>query len=125
MVRRPIQEGIEDWQERISIRSREEGTSATESSATAIVPSLTPFLCYTCHTSFTSRSTRPAPLSYADSVPSTPYTPLPMWMDRLPRLSDPDRAQTGDHVDEEIMVARKMGREEMRNAVKDFLINDE
>lgn len=121
--RRPAQRGVQDWKNRISIRS------FTEPSQSTLHASLTPYLCYACHTTLTSRSSRgTTPNSNPDSTSPT-STPLPVWVKS--RLQDSLHKGTAVEAvsdaennaeDEELWQTRKMEISDMKNAVADFLL---
>lgn len=94
----PIQDGVQEWKSRISIRSRD--GSQREPSPTSAT--LTPRLCYGCHTTLTSRSSRPAPsLGLPSSDRST--VPLPLWVGSgVPRS--------------------RLSEQQMKDAVSEFLL---
>ncbi|TFK75222.1 hypothetical protein BDN72DRAFT_787883 [Pluteus cervinus] len=119
LCQRPAQPGIQDWKERISIRSfidssiippphvSRDGIFAKEKSDSGDLPSpgLTPLLCYACHTTLTSRSPRGTARN-ADMA-----SPLPSWVNS--RLSD------------SIATTRKMGEGAMRDSIRDFLLEED
>ncbi|KAI0368663.1 hypothetical protein BV20DRAFT_998401 [Pilatotrama ljubarskyi] len=131
---RPAQRGVQEWKSRISIRSQPAPPSLTTASAdyasvpTAAAvsdllrPSLTPYLCYACHTTLTSKSARPVPSPWPEAAQS-PVVTLPVWTEA--RLSS---AQGGDtevaHVHGEIMQTRRVGQDEMKGIVDEFLLDD-
>ncbi|EIW57454.1 uncharacterized protein TRAVEDRAFT_72547 [Trametes versicolor FP-101664 SS1] len=129
---RPAQRGVQEWKARISIRSRPPPPSdgspdapagpQADVEADALLPSLTPYLCYACHTTLTSRSARPVPSPWAAVAPS-PVAPLPVWAEA--RLSS---AAGGDeeiaHAHEEVMQTRRVGQDEMKDIVQEFLLDD-
>ncbi|KAH9838649.1 uncharacterized protein C8Q71DRAFT_752306 [Rhodofomes roseus] len=98
---RPMQEGLQEWKSRISIRSRD-ASHDTPPSASA---SLTPHLCYACHITLTSRSSRPAP-SLGLTPPALSDVPLPVWVGSgMPRSA-------------------KLSEQQMKEVVQDFLLED-
>lgn len=130
-LRSPVQSGVQEWKARIAIRSGAElGTQPVEHEVPSSEPSLSPFLCYVCHTTLTSKGTRTPGLLYPDELQSVPTsTPLPTWttssqslrISAAVNLLDDD---VGEVEDEEIMQARKLEQSEMRDAVKEFLLDD-
>lgn len=132
IARRPAQRGVQEWKARISIRSRPPPSSdgppdaptepPTNAEANALLPSLTPYLCYACHTTLTGRSARPVPSPWAAVAPSS-VAPLPVWAEA--RLSS--AAGGGEeiaHPHEEIMQKRRVGQDEMKGIVQEFLLDD-
>lgn len=132
ITRRPAQRGVQEWKARISIRSRppppsDGSTDAlaeppTGSDADALLPSLTPYLCYACHTTLTSRSARPVPSPWAAVAPSS-VAPLPVWAKARLYWA----AGSGEeiaHAHEEIMQTRRVGQDEMKGIVQEFLLDD-
>lgn len=99
--RSPIQAGIQEWQSRISIRSRDDSHLLPSPAST----SLAPHLCYGCHTTLTSRSSRPAP-SLGLPPPDRSTVPLPLWVGPgMPRS--------------------RMGEQQMKDVVSEFLLEDD
>lgn len=125
---RPVQSGVQEWKARIAIRSFED----EENSRTDLlspVPSLAPFLCYVCHTTFTSRGARVPPALYQDDpTPSHDLTPLPIWTtsSRPLHMHSGRPAGNSDPESEEeaFTVTRKLQRSEMRDAMKEFLLDE-
>ncbi|TCD65230.1 hypothetical protein EIP91_002938 [Steccherinum ochraceum] len=117
---RPIQSGIQDWQARISIRSRHNGDE--QAPFEEVAESLSPFLCYPCRITLTSRSTRPILNPFPNSNHDVSLTPLPMWTGRV---LHPPKTSGSEEGDAEIVVGRTLARSEMKNAVKEFLLQDE
>ncbi|KAH7884329.1 hypothetical protein F5I97DRAFT_1888710 [Phlebopus sp. FC_14] len=131
---RPLQEGLEDWKDRISIRSYSDPKIATDlvhfplptstdpsitSNPSVHPPSITKCLCYSCQTMLTSRSSRGPKLAripHGDE--GTSSAALPTWV-------------TADLVDSHMLVSdngevwrRKRGDEaEKRRAVAEFLLD--
>lgn len=96
----PVQEGIQEWKSRISIRSRDDSPPPP-----SVSPSLTPYLCYGCHTTLTSRSSRPAP-PLELPPPDRSTVPLPLWVGSgMPRA--------------------RMGEQQMKDVVSEFLLEDD
>ncbi|KAI0690170.1 hypothetical protein BC835DRAFT_1365863 [Cytidiella melzeri] len=125
---RPVQMGVQEWKARIAIRSGQGGETAA-AELPSKVPSLAPYLCYVCHTTFTSKGTRAPPNLYpGDADHSRGLTPLPVWT----TSSRPLRIRSGGSVvsndlepdQDGFAVARKLQRSEMRNAVRDFLLDE-
>ena len=146
IIYRPAQRGVQDWKARISIRSftSPESNSSiplpshTESPVlspshlpeSSTFPSLTSHLCYACHTTLTSRSSRGTTLQAKNSTPnhSASAIPLPVWVSsRL--IHSVDRRDNREVLGNEdtgleVWQSNKMGTTEMKDAVKDFLLED-
>ncbi|KAH9850268.1 hypothetical protein C2E23DRAFT_869999 [Lenzites betulinus] len=133
---RPAQRGVQEWKARISIRSHPASSPDTpapeplaEPPETA-QPSLTPYLCYACHTTLTSRSARPVPSPWpATAAPSAtgdpPAVALPVWAEvRLSAAEGREGSEGADHVHGEIVQTRRVGQEEMKDIVNEFLLED-
>lgn len=126
---RPVQDGVGKWKDRIAIRSRgSEDLAKTDSSF--IIDSLAPYLCYVCHTTFTSRGARAPGALYPGETDFPPtLTPLPTWATSSRKLgtwlgsSVEDTEPEADEAD--FTIARKLDRKEMRDSVKDFLLDDD
>jgi cytoplasmic tRNA 2-thiolation protein 2 len=143
---RPAQRGVQDWKARISIRS----FNASESDGSAPPPShvhsavsppilpqnppqsLTPHLCYACHTTLTSRSSRGTALqakTVSHNNNKMVVAPLPVWVNSrlLESTINPGnthRDELGESSAEEVWQGKPMDVDEMRDAVKDFLLGD-
>jgi cytoplasmic tRNA 2-thiolation protein 2 len=126
--RRPVQAGMQEWKGRIAIRSFED-EEHSRADLSAPLPSLAPFLCYVCHTTFTSRGARAPPALYQDDPTlSHDLTPLPIWtagslpfhthVSRSVGNNDPELGE------EELHDIRKLQRSEMRDVVKEFLLDE-
>lgn len=131
---RPVQDGIQDWKARISIRSFKDATSHPPThppqTGGVILPkeppqfsaSLTPLLCYACHTNLTSRSSRGNTNSASHHDP----VPLPRWVaSNLSSAISPKRITLDERdIDEEegVWSRTRMNDTEMRAAVADFLL---
>lgn len=125
---------MQEWKARISIRSRappppSDGSldapvqSPTDVEADALLPSLTPYLCYACHTTLTSRSARPVPSPWATTAVQSSIVPLPVWAEaRLPATTSSGEEVV--HAHEEIMQTRRVGQDEMKGIVQEFLLED-
>ncbi|KAI0635822.1 hypothetical protein C8Q77DRAFT_1207753 [Trametes polyzona] len=128
---RPAQRGVQEWKSRIAIRSRPPTDAAqndpNEADPEASRPSLTPYLCYACHTTLTSRNARPVPPPWPAVQPAaSPAVPLPMWTEA--RLSSAmGSGSDGDdgRVHGEVMQTRRVGQEEMKGIVNEFLLEEE
>lgn len=131
--RSPAQRGVQEWKARISIRSRPPPPSdgqpdapaepQTDVGADALLPSLTPYLCYACHTTLTSRSARPVPSPWAATAVQSPIVPLPVWAEA--RLSSASGGgEEVAHAHGEIMQTRRVGQDEMKGIVQEFLLED-
>ncbi|KAK7691100.1 hypothetical protein QCA50_006203 [Cerrena zonata] len=112
---RPIQQGVQEWKTRISIRSHNtDDSTPSDSVATA----LTPYLCYTCHTTLTSRSPRTA-----QDNPTN--VPLPMWATSTHTTSfTSDALGVNKDDDIEVFVGKRTTEEQMHNIVKGFLLDE-
>ncbi|CAL1716186.1 unnamed protein product [Somion occarium] len=111
---RPIQQGVQAWKARISIRS----LNASDTKVTApLLESLRPHLCYTCHTTLTSRSPR-------TSQDSPTAVPLPMWTIAQSRLWNQSTKAVDADDETELFVERRVNQDEMREVVKEFLLDD-
>ncbi|KAH9945378.1 uncharacterized protein BXZ73DRAFT_38529 [Epithele typhae] len=139
---RPVQEGVQEWTARISIRAHPGPPSNPPSTSPApptppadYAPnmSLTPLLCYPCRTMITSRSARPMPSPWPRAVGesrSGGAIALPVWT--AARLSaaaaaavDADTRGGGtDEEDGEVRQSKKMSLDEMRGVVDTFLLAD-
>ncbi|KAF9267789.1 hypothetical protein L218DRAFT_893922 [Marasmius fiardii PR-910] len=118
LCQRPLQRGVQEWKERISIRGESQGparNSLTESS-------LTPYLCYACHTTLTSRTSRSAPTS-------TSTFPLPIWVYSHVHSGGTKVNGAGGEVglnsvihNSEVWERWKVGHEEMKVSISDFLL---
>ncbi|OCH83976.1 hypothetical protein OBBRIDRAFT_840060 [Obba rivulosa] len=110
LCERPAQEGVQEWKSRISVRTTAQSVDATApplpaplQADNASATRLASHLCYACHTTLTSRSARPPPPLYL-SATKTSSTTLPVWV--APRIM------------------RKVGEDEMRATVQEFLIEE-
>jgi cytoplasmic tRNA 2-thiolation protein 2 len=143
---RPAQRGVQDWKSRISIRSFDSPECnasmplpphiqsaippASHPRHENSSPSLTSHLCYACHTTLTSRSSRGTALQSKISAQnySSPTTPLPVWVSSRLLKSDDVKEGPGGSGDEntarEVWQSSLLGANEMRDAVKDFLLED-
>lgn len=143
MCERPAQRGVQDWKARISIRSfasldsdvltiplppHIQSAIPPPSSQLISSSSLTPRLCYACHTTLTSRSSRGNVLLQSkESMQNRSHSPLaiplPVWVSS--RLEQHQVLGDGDtDVGREVWRSEKMGEGEMRETVKDFLLED-
>jgi cytoplasmic tRNA 2-thiolation protein 2 len=93
-------------------------------------PSLMPLLCYACHTTLTSRSSRGTALQSKNlsKSPTDVIAPLPVWvssrlLDSVVNPRDEMRDDLGGEA-EYAWQSKKMDVREMRDAVKDFLLED-
>ncbi|KAI0714321.1 hypothetical protein C8T65DRAFT_644705 [Cerioporus squamosus] len=133
---RPAQRGVQEWKARISIRSQpppppsdSDSTNVPAAPAPVIPesesdtrPSLTPYLCYPCHTTLTSRSARPVPSPWPDTAHASVVS-LPVWTEAQLGGTRGDDDLSQSVVDEEIVVAKKMGQDEMKGIVNEFLLD--
>ncbi|OSD06470.1 hypothetical protein PYCCODRAFT_1474610 [Trametes coccinea BRFM310] len=135
---RPAQRGVQEWKTRISIHSRpptqhptapngSNGSAVETSPACAadpdsLRPSLTPYLCYACHTTLTSKSARPVPSPWPAVARASTVT-LPVWAEARLSSAKGDGEST-EHVHGEILQTRRVGQEEMKGIVNEFLLDD-
>ncbi|TBU40163.1 hypothetical protein BD309DRAFT_1003270 [Dichomitus squalens] len=131
---RSAQRGVQNWKARIAIRSQPPPPPTADARA-ALSPapvveeppfqaSLTPYLCYTCHTTLTSRSARPVPTPWPDLARPSVVS-FPVWT--AARLSVPAEGEGAEIVqptDEGVVRQRKMGQDEMKGIVNEFLLED-
>ncbi|KAI0091212.1 hypothetical protein BDY19DRAFT_1033438 [Irpex rosettiformis] len=124
---RPVQTGVQEWKARIAIRASQD-EQATWANSSTMTPSLAPYLCYVCLTTFTSKGARaPPPLYSDDSDLGHGLSPLPTWTtsSRLFRAHGTLTVTEDITPDEdEFTVARKLPRSEMRDVVKEFLLDE-
>lgn len=123
-----MQSGVQEWKARIAIRSSQ-GTEPTETNLSAATSSLAPYLCYVCHTTLTSKGARVPPPFYPDGIDLTRgLSPLPTWTTSSVSFKyatgNPAVDVDADPDDGEFTVTRKMPRSEMRDAVKEFLLDE-
>ncbi|KIY71517.1 hypothetical protein CYLTODRAFT_345669 [Cylindrobasidium torrendii FP15055 ss-10] len=124
LCERPIQEGIDDWLTRTSIRSLSIGNTTPRFSTARLTPSL----CYSCHTTLTSKSSRGATKS------TSSFVRLPVWLSAGLQSAEYSMFQIPDERDQpaektsakdtEVWQTRKIGQQEMKHAIGDFLIED-
>ncbi|KAF9065591.1 hypothetical protein BDP27DRAFT_1298063, partial [Rhodocollybia butyracea] len=120
LCERPLQPGVQEWKSSISIRATTNSPSAVPS---PLLKSLTPHLCYSCHTTLTSRSSKSIPSSASASLV------LPLWASAHLQEPSNDTRSIDQTVQEEVKeagtdvwIARKVGRDEMKASIGDFLI---
>ncbi|KZT19031.1 hypothetical protein NEOLEDRAFT_1124699 [Neolentinus lepideus HHB14362 ss-1] len=105
LCNRPSQGQVKAWKDRISIRSL---SSSPLPSTSPAQPSLAPYLCYMCHTTLTSKSSKKPNSAVStekgDGVESKVEVPVPQWVGA--RIT-------------------AMGREVMKDELKEFLLVDE
>lgn len=108
---RPIQQGVQDWKDRIAIRTREEHSAPSDAST---AQTLAPFLCYVCHTNATSKGSRPVAPLYPDAGDPR-AVPLPFWTSHGlgTKLTKDDATKT-----------RRMSEKEMQGIVQEFLLDE-
>jgi cytoplasmic tRNA 2-thiolation protein 2 len=142
---RPAQRHVQEWKEKISIRSYSDASSPAAfrgipvthllheanliSNSTPddvcgpISPhSLTPYLCYACHTTLTSRSSRGSTATSPTGPDSASDAPLPMWVRHNLAHANSHAPCNGFQVDEPSSGV-KLSREDMRALIGDSLIN--
>lgn len=113
---RPVQSGIQEWKQKISIRSYldvdpENGFPAHVRRPTATLDNQTPSvsntitseLCYSCHTTWTSKSIRGGATNATD-------IPAPIWA-------------SAQAMDGELWDRKKLKSKDMRSALGDFLLD--
>lgn len=125
-IHRPVQEGIENWKAKTSLRSLP--GSQQEGDPRVGLRFLTPYLCYACHTTLTSRSSRGALQSGGSSVR------LPVWVNSsfvdyalAENYHDaPSETGLGRRTiisEDERWQKRKVDEEEMKQSIEAFLIS--
>lgn len=140
----PAQMDVQDWKARISIRSfdtQSDGGSIPlpphiKPNTPTPLPttpdassSLTPHLCYACHTALTSRSSRGIAHQSKSSLTSTTLQ-LPVWTNS--RLFNSINSSVTRYTDgigtegtaDEVWSGKKMDASDMRDAIKDFLLDE-
>lgn len=108
---RPIQEGIQEWKSRISIRSRSSAKPDISEDPIDSHASLMQHLCYACHTTLTSRSSRPRP-SLDHSGAEFDSVALPVWVG--PELLERD----------EVFESSQLDDRQKRTVIQEFLLDD-
>ena len=124
-MRRPAQEGVQEWKARIAIRSRSEMTTLDTFPPNAAADTLAPHLCYVCHTTLTSKGTRALPSLYPSIENSSAVVGMPTWTGS--RITGHQNFTVADAttVEEPVVVSRrKMGQEELRQALDGFILDD-
>lgn len=118
----PIQLGVQDWKDRIAIRSRDVANNTAEDNASSeATDHLSRYLCYVCHTDLTSNSARPVPPLYP-SIENLGEITTPVWTSSLiPSLTGIVTPRIGG---EPSSVLAPMSEAAMRNVVKDYLLDD-
>ncbi|KAI0033083.1 hypothetical protein K488DRAFT_48442 [Vararia minispora EC-137] len=125
----PVQTDAHEWRARISIRTRSTQSDVPATLASSVA--LAPLFCYACHTTLTSRSSRSVAPTKASAPPPPPIVQLPVWAAAaLSRLysdtaTEAEEIRTGGdrNVGEEVWKTRKLGEDEMRAAVGEFLFD--
>lgn len=97
-----MQEGIQDWKDRISVR-RFQGENA-DNNEKSDASYLAPHLCYACNTTLTSRSNRSTRQTTAGEV-DTRNLLVPSWV--------------------ESNLSSSMSRHKMEERIRDFLLEPE
>ena len=137
---RPAQRGVQEWKERISIRSYSDTSSSVVSeefspthpsqdstlgdvSGPISPQSLTPYLCYACHTTLSSRSSRGAAITSLSGSDLASNTPLPMWVRHNLVPANPPLPKDGLQANE-TPSGVKLTREDMRVLIEDSLLPD-
>ena len=140
-VHRPIQEGLDDWKSRISIRSYSDTklgpdlvylpTPAPSNTSDILItsdqyPSISTHLCYSCRTTLTSRGNRaskPTPSKVTHSDQSPLSAPLPLWVSAScarPRAQDKQLTVSGNS---ELWVWRPQDEATQRKKIAGFLLD--
>ncbi|KAF9223651.1 hypothetical protein BS17DRAFT_110430 [Gyrodon lividus] len=142
LCQRPLQEGLEDWKDRISIRSYSDAKLALDlihlplpapfddasnvPTTSDQSPSILTHLCYSCQATLTSRSGR-GPKFASSSTPtggkSLPSTTLPVWVSAAhisPRAPHEEVVMSGNG---EIWLYNTQGEAENRSAIAEFLLD--
>jgi cytoplasmic tRNA 2-thiolation protein 2 len=90
---------------------------------------IAPRLCYACHTTLTSRSSRHTPRA---AMGEGMHVPLPVWANAIlfargeTTTSISERAVSEDDGrSEELWATRRLGADQMRDSIKDFLLDDQ
>ncbi|KAF8917420.1 hypothetical protein CPB85DRAFT_1374222 [Mucidula mucida] len=121
LCERPVQDGIEDWKSKTSLRTL---SGIKEAPMQSTYPHhLTPHLCYACHTTLTSRSSRGA-LHTGSSLVS-----LPVWVNS--GLGKPTRHEVPPMLEvhsekplgSEVWQTRKLKEKDMKQAINGFLLD--
>lgn len=124
-VRRPAQEGVQEWKARIAIRSRNELGAADPARPSATAHTLAPYLCYVCHTTLTSKGTRALPILYPSIANSSATITVPSWTSSHMRENQVLSVEGDATAEEPVLVShRKMGQEELRQALDGFILDD-
>ncbi|KAK7050951.1 Cytoplasmic tRNA 2-thiolation protein 2 [Paramarasmius palmivorus] len=114
LCQRPLQRGVQEWKEQISIRSTSDTSSEPLPSPSR---SLTPHLCYSCHTTLTSRSSR--------SVAASSVSPLPIWVQSQLHRHPGDGIDKDSELvrhESEVWERKRVEPSEMKAAISDFLL---
>jgi cytoplasmic tRNA 2-thiolation protein 2 len=142
LYRSPAQMDVQDWKARISIRSFDTqsmllpphikpNTPTSLPTISNASSSLTPHLCYACHTALTSRSSRGIAHQSKSSLTSIAL-PLPAWANsRLFNFINSPMTKyidgvgsEGEGATDKVWSGKKMGASDMRDAVKEFLLDE-
>ena len=128
----PVQQGVQEWKERISIRARPSLPTSLPTQPPATSPasvSLASLLCYPCHTTLTSRSARPAPAPWPADITSGGVVTLPVWTEaRIAAAAATERSvpdARGGEVEGngEVFRTTRMSQEAMKGVVGEFLLD--
>lgn len=118
--RRPAQAGVQEWKKRIAIRSRKAVSEPEASVASHTSDVLASNLCYVCHTTLTSKGTRALPSLFPSNPASPTAVPMPAWVAPIaPYIHD-----DVEDVEPVVVTRRKMGEEELRAAIDEFILED-
>ncbi|KDQ24464.1 hypothetical protein PLEOSDRAFT_1047482 [Pleurotus ostreatus PC15] len=124
LCQRPTQFRAQQWKSQISILSYSNSKESTDRI------SLAPSLCYACHTSLTGRNSRSVNRSVKthDDITSDVPTPLPVWVQSHASMQSNSRGSGTSLIDDastDIMKVRKMNREEMKEQIGSYLLDDD
>ncbi|KAG9224669.1 hypothetical protein CCMSSC00406_0002180 [Pleurotus cornucopiae] len=124
LCQRPTQFRAQQWKSQISILSYSNSKESTDRI------SLAPSLCYACHTSLTGRNSRSVNRSVKshDDITSDVPIPLPVWVQSHASMQSNSRGSGTSLIDDastDIMKVRKMNREEMKEQIGSYLLDDD
>ncbi|KIJ11958.1 hypothetical protein PAXINDRAFT_177237 [Paxillus involutus ATCC 200175] len=139
LCQRPLQEGLEDWKNRISIRSYSDAKLTLDLIHLPLLapfgasdlptpfhqpPSILTHLCYSCQVTLTSRSSRgPKPAPSSIDVGGTSPSPLPVWVSANHTRPHVAHEELTISANGEIWHQKKQGEAENRSAVAEFLLD--
>ncbi|KAF8134912.1 hypothetical protein EV363DRAFT_1256750 [Boletus edulis] len=140
LCQRPIQEGLDDWKTRISIRSYSDAKlgpdlvylptpvppNSSDVTMSDQCPSISKQLCYSCRTTLTSRGSRAAKPTQPRVIHSTQQplsAPLPLWVSAsCAQLRTEDR-QLMVLGNGEVWVGKRQDDATQRNEIAEFLLD--